>query len=164
LLIAAWAASASAEIELRGAVLGSGAADAATGETRARATIGQVLAGPAGDAFYDAKIGFWYLLSPAIATGLQEGETIPSVFQLDGNRPNPFNPKTMILFSLAEAGRVQLRVYDPSGRLAATLVDRELSAGSHEVVLQADRLASGVYFYRLDSGGRTAVRRMVLLR
>ncbi|MFH1279537.1 MAG: T9SS type A sorting domain-containing protein [Candidatus Eisenbacteria bacterium] len=155
----------SAQIVLRGAVLGTGGSDASAGDVRARATLGQAAAGFAAGGEYDARIGFWYLLTPTIPTGVEEYEDAPpAVFRLEKNRPNPFNPTTTIPFSIAKEGRVSLKVYDLSGREVATLVDRELPAGSHEVVLRADRLASGVYFYRLRSGREEGTGRMVLIR
>ena len=96
------------------------------------------------------------------------GDT-PAAFALAGNYPNPFNPKTEIRFTLAAAGAATLRVFDTQGRLVRTLVDGPLAAGEQRVVWDgADgdghRAASGVYFYRLEAEGRSATRRMVLLK
>lgn len=163
LLVAAGGAG--AQVTLRGSAVAAGASDASAGDISARSTIGQAAAGVAADGGYDARIGFWHLVTPAVVTGLDGAEeTPPSVFHLDGNRPNPFNPTTTISFSIAKEGRVRLTVYDVAGREVAALVDRSLPAGRHEAVLRADRLASGVYFYRLRSGSETATGRMVLIR
>jgi hypothetical protein len=90
-------------------------------------------------------------------------------FALFQNRPNPFNPSTLIRFELAEASRARLYVYDVHGRTVARLVDRELPAGRHLVPWPGrdggrPTVASGVYFYRLEAGSFTSTRRMVLLR
>lgn len=88
---------------------------------------------------------------------------------LDQNRPNPFNPRTEIRFSIPERGSVQLRVFDAAGRVVATLADGTLSAGEHRVVWagrtdSGAAVASGVYFYRLEAAGLRESKRMVLLK
>lgn len=88
---------------------------------------------------------------------------------LDQNVPNPFNPETRISFSVPQRGRVALRIYDPAGRVVATLVDRDMPSGQHVVTWRGTndrnrRVASGVYFYQLRCGGELLTRSMVLLK
>lgn len=83
------------------------------------------------------------------------------------NRPNPFNPTTRIGFTLPAPGHVTLRVYSLEGRLVRTLVDDPRAAGPNEAVWdgRADDgtpSASGVYFYRFESGSTVETRRLVL--
>ncbi len=87
--------------------------------------------------------------------------------------PNPFNPATTIAYTLATPGRVTIRVHDIAGRVVRTLVDEERVAGEHAVVWDGTTdgntpAASGVYFVRMESGGRKAlhkeVRKLVLLK
>jgi hypothetical protein len=83
--------------------------------------------------------------------------------------PNPFNPRTRISFSIAEAGRVRLKIYDVSGRLVRILVDETMGAGEHAVIWNGEdrsgsRVSSGVYYYRLESSSFVATERMTLLR
>jgi hypothetical protein len=90
-------------------------------------------------------------------------------YGLEPNVPNPFNPSTTIRYELAAAGRATLRVYDISGRLVKTLVDRQMPAGTFEARwdgrdARGVAVASGVYFYRLEAGAFTQTRRMVLLK
>ncbi|GEM_PF-561962 len=95
----------------------------------------------------------------------QESETaVPSTFQLSQNYPNPFNPSTVIQFQLTEAGPVELKVFDMLGRLVATLVDKEMSVGTHLASWDAARFASGVYIYSLKTKLFSATKRMVLIR
>jgi hypothetical protein len=89
---------------------------------------------------------------------------VPAAFSLSQNTPNPFNPTTVIGFSLPDRGRVTLVVYDVLGRAAATLVDGELDGGEHEVRWDAAGMPSGVYLYRLASGGNSAVKKLLLVR
>jgi len=93
----------------------------------------------------------------------------PSAVVLEQNMPNPFNPDTRIGFTLEDAGRASLRVFDAAGRLVATLVDQNLPAGRHEYVWggrnsRNQAAASGVYFYQLRTGGSVMTRNMVLLK
>jgi flagellar hook assembly protein FlgD len=90
-------------------------------------------------------------------------------FALAQNAPNPFNPVTAIRFSLAGESRVELAIYDVAGRSVRTLVAEQLAAGPHEVAWDGrdDRgapVASGLYFYKLVTPERTAVRKMVMLK
>jgi hypothetical protein len=80
------------------------------------------------------------------------------------NVPNPFRESTVIRFLLPREGHVKLSVYDVAGREVARLVDDSRSAGPHDVELVAEGLSSGVYTYRLEAGGETAVKRFVYLR
>jgi hypothetical protein len=88
----------------------------------------------------------------------------PVAYSLAQCRPNPFNPATTISYSLPQAGVVTLKVFDVSGRTVATLVDGFRAAGAHEVSFNGADLASGLYFYRLQSGDFTAVRKMMLIK
>jgi hypothetical protein len=98
--------------------------------------------------------------------------TIPLEFELSQNYPNPFNPTTAIRYRVPESGPVSLKVCDLLGREIATLVDEEQEAGVHTATFDAGfgsgpaggSLASGVYLYRLRSGGFTGTRTMLLLR
>jgi len=78
--------------------------------------------------------------------------------------PNPFNPTTVISYTLDVANHVTLSVYDVSGREVATLVDGYRSVGAHEVSFDASHLSSGVYIYRLTSGAQTLSGKMVLMK
>lgn len=87
-----------------------------------------------------------------------------TAFMLEGNHPNPFNPRTTIRYGLAEAGPVQLRVYDVLGREVAVLVDGWQAAGMHAVAFEAGVLSSGTYVYRLTAAGEVKTGRMLLLK
>jgi glucuronoarabinoxylan endo-1,4-beta-xylanase len=90
------------------------------------------------------------------------GGTIPLQYDLDQNFPNPFNPSTIIRFSIQGADDVKLSVYDILGRTVATLVDQWLSPGSYQVNWSPN-VASGVYFYRLQSGKFSETKKMIAL-
>ena len=88
---------------------------------------------------------------------------------LHQNVPNPFNPSTRIAFTLLQGAPTTLRIYDPTGRLVITLLDRAMPAGDHGVTWngldgRGQKVATGVYFYQLRSGGVVETRNMVLLK
>jgi serine protease AprX len=89
---------------------------------------------------------------------------IPEVHSLGHAYPNPFNPTTTIPFSLPEFGHVSLKVYDLSGRLAATILEGEISAGQYQVTFDGSHLSSGVYLYRLDAPGFSGTRKLMLVK
>ncbi len=89
---------------------------------------------------------------------------IPGHFSLSQNYPNPFNPATNIQFSIPNAGNVKLALYDITGKEVFTLVDGNFSAGTYTVGLDASKLASGVYLYRLESGNFSGIRRLVVIK
>ena len=88
----------------------------------------------------------------------------PKVLALHQNHPNPFNPATHIVFDVPHARHTRLRIFDLRGRLVETLVDAPLDVGRHDIRFDGTVLASGIYFYRLDSGNETLTRRLVLLK
>jgi len=101
----------------------------------------------------------------AASTGVQDqGIAGPNDFSLAQNYPNPFNPVTNISFTLTENGHTTLKVYDILGKEVATVLDETLFAGSHKVLFDASRLNSGVYFYKLQSGSFTSMKKMVLMK
>ncbi len=106
-----------------------------------------------------------YLAVPTdIVTSVASTPTFPASFSLDQNFPNPFNPSTRIEFSLPSAQHVTLIVYNVLGQKVAELIDRKMTAGSYAVSFNGSRLASGVYFYRLQSGSFSSVKKMLLMK
>jgi hypothetical protein len=89
--------------------------------------------------------------------------SIPKVLTL-ANYPNPFNPSTVISYSLPVTGSVSLKVYDVVGREVATLVNETKNAGSYTVIFEASKLSSGVYFSRLENNGSAQIKKLVLMK
>ena len=88
----------------------------------------------------------------------------PTRFELLQNYPNPFNPSTVIQYKLAKTGNVRLTVFDLMGRQVGTLVNQAQGAGVYVVRFNASQLASGIYFYRLQTDGFSQIRKMLLIR
>jgi len=109
--------------------------------------------------------------SPAVAPQTETGRDgpIPQRLTLHQNEPNPFNPITSIRYEVpSPGGRVTLNIYDVHGRLVRTLLDRNEPAGSKSTTWDGrnnagSRVASGTYFYRLESNGEVLTRKMTLL-
>ncbi|GJQ31460.1 MAG: hypothetical protein HBSAPP04_02990 [Ignavibacteriaceae bacterium] len=89
---------------------------------------------------------------------------VPVELSLQQNYPNPFNPVTVIRYALPVAGYAELRVYNSAGELVKVLVNGEIPAGEHSFEFNAADLPSGIYFYRLDFGGKRIARKMLLLK
>jgi len=88
----------------------------------------------------------------------------PTQHQLHNNYPNPFNPTTKISFSLSKSDQIKLEVFDLSGRIISTLIQGDMSAGTHHVTFDAANLASGVYLYRLTGNQFTQTSKMTLVK
>ena len=90
--------------------------------------------------------------------------TVPSNFRLEQNFPNPFNPSTVIRYQLPAAGHVTLKVFDVLGREVETLVDEKQNAGYYNITFNANKFASGVYFYELRTDHNASFKKMLLLK
>ncbi len=91
-------------------------------------------------------------------------ETIPSEYTLSQNYPNPFNPTTVINFSIPKTSKIELSVYNVLGQKVATLLNKELSAGSYKYDFNASNLTSGIYFYKLQTENYSQTKKMMLLK
>ncbi|WP_457653551.1 FlgD immunoglobulin-like domain containing protein [Rhodocaloribacter sp.] len=116
--------------------------------------------------FVDVETG--EVLAP-VFVATEPDPAVPPPFTLRQNYPNPFNPTTEIRFDLSRPGPVRLAVYDLLGREVRTLVDGIRAAGAHAVVWDGrsdagETVASGVYLYRMEAGGFTKSRMMVLMK
>ena len=85
-------------------------------------------------------------------------------FKLEQNYPNPFNPTTNFEFRIAGFGLVKLSIYDLLGNEIVTLINKEMSGGTHKVYFDGTGLPSGTYFYRLEAGRYSETRKMVLIK
>jgi len=97
-------------------------------------------------------------------TGVEDLELLPTEYSLGQNYPNPFNPSTTIQFALKDFGHAKLKIYDILGREVATLIDKEMQPGYYKVQFQDPNLATGVYFYRLESGDFVAIKKMLMVK
>jgi len=96
--------------------------------------------------------------------GVSPEAGVPEAYALAQNYPNPFNPTTTIRFDLPKATHVVISVYNTLGQEVSRLVDEPRDAGRHEVVFDANRLASGLYFCTMRAGDFVATKKLTLLR
>ncbi len=108
--------------------------------------------------------GLVYQTDSFIAVSVNIAGNMPLEFALRGAYPNPFNGKVTLEYSLDNDDLVSLSVYDLSGRQVGELFSGVGEAGIHRVVWNADNMATGVYFIRLTSASKTAVKKVTLLR
>ncbi len=99
------------------------------------------------------------------ATGVEpEAEGLPTEFALGQNYPNPFNPGTSLQIHLPKDEHVRVAVYDVLGKQVAALVDDHMGAGVYTIDFDAAGLPSGTYFYRMQAGDFTSMKKMILLK
>ena len=93
----------------------------------------------------------------------------PAAYKLSQNYPNPFNPMTTIRYDMKDKGLVTVRIYDVAGRLVRTLVDEVKDAGAYSAIWDGRNnigavVASGIYFYKMETAGFQATKKLVMLR
>ena len=111
---------------------------------------------------YDAN-GNVLSVVTSLASAVEDGG--PGLqFALGPTTPNPGSGSRSLAFTIPARGHVTLRVFDVSGRAVATLYDRALDPGRYTAQFSTERWGNGVYFYRLQMGGRVRAGRLVVLR
>jgi len=105
-----------------------------------------------------------FFFSLSLPSGIHSKSYIPKRFELFQNYPNPFNPNTTIVFQLARSEEVILTLYDVTGQEVKSLIQEKLPAGEHRIIVSADDLPSGLYFYNIQAGSFSDVKKMILLR
>lgn len=94
----------------------------------------------------------------------QIANELPVKFELFQNYPNPFNPVTRISFNIKEASFVSLQIFDVSGKLIKTLVNKEMAGGSYNIEWNAENLPSGIYFCKLNTESFAGAKKMILIK
>ncbi len=97
-------------------------------------------------------------------TAVEDERTSPDNYSLAQNYPNPFNPSTTISFSLPQASKVKLTLFDALGSKIDEIANSEFSSGYHSINYNAFKLASGVYFYRIETGSFVQSKKMILMK
>ncbi|MCP4704526.1 MAG: T9SS type A sorting domain-containing protein [candidate division Zixibacteria bacterium] len=103
---------------------------------------------------------------PLYPTDLMEsnGETLPDKINLFQNYPNPFNPITMIEFDLPAKSHVSIEIFNILGQKIETLINKKMGAGNYNINWDGTDMASGIYFYRLETGDFSESKKMILLK
>jgi hypothetical protein len=159
--IALSAVSAFAQYSIVSSVIGSGGGPSTNGTYSMNGTVGQAVVGPSTGTSYMVDQGFWHsvLGVNAVPMGPAAG------YDLEQNFPNPFNPSTVIRFSIPERVKVTLKVMNLLGEEVKRLIDGEYyEAGKYDVDFLAQGLPSGTYVYKLEAGNFIKSRKMVLAK
>jgi len=113
--------------------------------------------------------GIWTV--PFLVTDVKENKNkiLPNHFALEQNYPNPFNPSTTIKFTVPTSSFVTVKIYNSVGELIKTLTSKNYTVGTHNLIWNANNIASGVYFYHINAKGKngniyTNSKKMILLK
>jgi hypothetical protein len=97
-------------------------------------------------------------------TNILDNDYLPISFGLSQNFPNPFNPSTKIAYEISQKEMVKIKVYDMLGKEIDILVNEMQNPGKHEVFFESQDLSSGIYFYKMEIGDNSQVKKMILLK
>ena len=123
-------------------------------------------------ASYDGAVGIYPLLGDArfslqVSYGALDNapvKAIPKDYALSPVYPNPFNPSATVRFDVPEVSRVELQVYDVTGKLVETLLNERMTAGQHQYTWQPQELATGTYFLRLNTANQTFTQKVTYVK
>ena len=97
-------------------------------------------------------------------TDVGENPSNPAEYMLYDNYPNPFNPSTILRYSIPEVSFTTIKIYDALGNEVSSLVNETKSAGTYEVEFNATDLSSGIYYYTLQAGSFNQTKKMILIK
>jgi photosystem II stability/assembly factor-like uncharacterized protein len=138
-------------------VLGTGLPNAAVFDINYHQPTKKLAAGTHGRSMFEIDLSTLISVENIISTTAKE-------YKLHQNFPNPFNPTTKINFEIPKAGNVSINIYDITGRLVSSLLNKNLSVGKYEIEWNASGISSGIYFYRIESGNFVDVKKMTLIK
>jgi len=111
----------------------------------------------------DSNMSFYDSYS-IIITDKKDEIAVLGEYILEQNYPNPFNPKTTIMYQIKERTNVELKIFDVLGREVETILNNQQDAGTYKLEFNAEKLSSGVYFYRVHAGNFIQTRKMILIK
>ena len=123
-------------------------------------------------ATYEEAVGIYPLLGDArfsvqVSYGVLDNapvKVIPKDYALSPVYPNPFNPSATVRFDVPEVSRVELQVYDVTGKLVETLLNERMTAGQHQYTWQPQEMATGTYFLRLITANQTFTQKVTYVK
>ena len=110
-----------------------------------------------------------FVFTPSSNTFRKLTANVPHTYELSQNYPNPFNPITNIKYSIPDKSIVSLSIYDILGRQIIQLIDKEIGAGTHNIIWDGknntgDYVSTGIYYYKLEADNFVQTRKMILLK
>ncbi len=115
----------------------------------------------------DSTVMCWRIhaiVTPTTSVREIPSATVPGSFELSNAYPNPFNPTTEIKFAVPMRSHVTVTVYNMAGQVVTQLVDGELNTGTYRATVNGARMASGIYFVKMNAGSFSASRKIVLVK
>ncbi len=112
----------------------------------------------------EMKIRNLSLVASSEPTDVTDKSNVDLGFNLSQNYPNPFNPSSKIGFSIPKFGKVKLNIYNVLGEIVTELVNEYLDAGFHQYEFNGSNLTTGIYFYKIQSGSFTDIKKMILIK
>ena len=112
----------------------------------------------------EMKIRNLSLVASSEPTDVTDKSNVDLGFNLSQNYPNPFNPSSKIGFSIPKFGKVKLNIYNVLGEIVTELVNKYLDAGYHQYEFNGSNLTTGIYFYKIQSGSFTDIKKMILIK
>jgi len=165
LFIICFGLAAQSQYTLKTGTFGNGAATITDSSNyQLSSTAGQTITGQSDNNDYICNTGFWFQSYYTIVGVEDLFDNLPKTFQLDQNYPNPFNPVTTIKYAVPKIAHVRLEIYNALGQRVAILVDDTKQPGYYNISLNASHLASGIYFYRLQSEYFIKVKKLMVLK
>ena len=126
------------------------------------------------DCYINNELICWYRLESVDFSGysafygpimaIQNTRELPRLYSLHQNYPNPSNSMTTIFYELPKSSLVRLKIYDINGRLIETLVNENKNAGYYSVNWNLRDVSSGIYFYKIDAGEFTSVKKCLVVK
>ena len=127
--------------------------------------VSSLMVNPASTTLYaGTSDGTIFKVQPGEITAAKEIEGLPTEFKLSQNYPNPFNPSTTIEFSIKDAGKYSIRIFNILGEMVANITNKEYSPGNYRVSWNASTLASGMYIYQLSGNNVNISKKMILMK
>lgn len=164
MMILSLSVSSSPQYRIKSSTLSNGAGVLANERLQLLGVAGQAVVGTIQDPAYSIHLGFLHQSGRLITDVTPMTTGLPLAYQLWQNYPNPFNPMTVIKFALPKTVVVSIKVYDLRGQEVAVLVDGLYQAGVYKVVFDGRKLASGVYFYRMQAEDFDIVHKAMLVK
>jgi hypothetical protein len=121
-----------------------------------------------GDLNNPSDVKSFNIVGTTSTVSVEDNSRLPANFSLNQNYPNPFNPTTTISFTLPKSEHVLLKVYNVLGKEVATVINRQLSKGKHQVQfsshIKQSNLSSGVYYYKISTNSFSDIKKMILIK
>lgn len=127
--------------------------------------VSSLMVNPASTTLYaGTSDGTIFKVQPNNITAADEINGLPTEFNLSQNYPNPFNPSTTIEFSIKDAGKYSIRIFNVLGELVANIAGRDYAPGYYKVSWDASSLSSGMYIYQLSGNNVNISKKMILMK